>query len=61
MHPKLAACMTLVKDRKDIDYDGPSGTLEFADPGEPRSATYVISEIQADGTVRPLRSERVAF
>lgn len=55
----FAACMTLVKDRKDIDYDGPSGPLEFADPGEPRSATYVISEIQADGTIKPLRSERV--
>ncbi len=57
----FAACMTLVKDHKDIDYDGPSGPLEFTDPGEPRSATYVISEIQADGTVRPLRSERVDF
>jgi branched-chain amino acid transport system substrate-binding protein len=57
----FVACMALVKDRKDIDYDGPSGPLEFADPGEPRSGTYVINEIQADGTVRPLRSERVAF
>ena len=55
----FAACMTLVKDRKDIDYDGPSGPLEFADPGEPSSATYVISEIQDDGTVKALRSERV--
>ncbi|MGH3800077.1 MAG: caspase, EACC1-associated type [Pseudonocardiaceae bacterium] len=57
----VAACMTLVKDRKDIDYDGPSGPLEFTDPGEPSSITYVISEIQADGTVRSLRSERVSF
>ncbi|MDQ3762633.1 MAG: ABC transporter substrate-binding protein [Actinomycetota bacterium] len=57
----FATCMTLVKDGKDIDYDGPSGPLEFADPGEPPSATYVISEIQADGTVKPLRSERVGF
>ncbi len=56
---RFAACMTLVKDRKDIDYDGPSGPLEFTDPGEPRSVTYVISEIQADGTIKPLRSERV--
>jgi branched-chain amino acid transport system substrate-binding protein len=55
----LAACLALVKDRKDIDYDGPSGPLEFADAGEPLSVTYVISEIQANGTVRPLRSERV--
>jgi ABC-type branched-subunit amino acid transport system substrate-binding protein len=57
----FAACMALVKDHKDIDYDGPSGPLEFADPGEPRSATFVISEIQADGTVRSLRSETVSF
>jgi ABC-type branched-subunit amino acid transport system substrate-binding protein len=55
----FATCMTLVRNRKDIDYDGPSGTLEFADPGEPSSATYVISEIQADGTVKPLRTEKV--
>jgi branched-chain amino acid transport system substrate-binding protein len=55
----FAACMTLVKEGKDIDYDGPSGSLEFTDSGEPRSATYVISECQADGTVKPLKSERV--
>ena len=50
----FAACMTLVKDGKDIDYDGPSGPLEFTDPGEPSSTTYVINEIHTDGTVRPL-------
>jgi ABC-type branched-subunit amino acid transport system substrate-binding protein len=55
----FAACMTLVKDHKNIDYDGPSGPLEFTAPGEPCSVTYVISEIQADGTVKSLRSERV--
>ncbi|MGH4011694.1 MAG: caspase, EACC1-associated type [Pseudonocardiaceae bacterium] len=55
----FAACMTLVKDGRNIDYDGLSGPLEFTDPGEPCSATYVISEIQADGTVKSLRSERV--
>ncbi len=55
----FAACMTLVKDGKNIDYDGASGPLEFTDPGEPPSTTYVISEIQADGTVKPLRSERI--
>jgi branched-chain amino acid transport system substrate-binding protein len=54
----FAACMTLVKDGKDIDYDGPSGPLEFTDPGEPLSSDYVINEIQADGTVVPLNSER---
>ncbi|MGH3673241.1 MAG: ABC transporter substrate-binding protein, partial [Pseudonocardiaceae bacterium] len=52
----FAACMTLVKAGKDIDYDGPSGPLEFTDPGEPSSSTYVINEIQPDGTVKPLSS-----
>jgi branched-chain amino acid transport system substrate-binding protein len=50
----FAACMTLVKDRKDIDYDGPSGPLEFTGAGEPSSTTYVIHQIQTDGTVKPL-------
>jgi branched-chain amino acid transport system substrate-binding protein len=57
----FAACMTLVKAHKDIAYDGPSGPLQFTDHGEPSSATYVISEIQADGTVKPLRNEKVSF
>ncbi len=57
----FAACMMLVKDRKNIDYDGPSGPLEFADPGEPPSATYWISEFQADGTVKLLKSVRVPW
>ncbi|MGH8896081.1 MAG: protein kinase domain-containing protein [Egibacteraceae bacterium] len=52
----FAACMTLVKAGRDIDYDGASGPLEFTDPGEPGSGIYVISEIQADGTVKPLRT-----
>jgi branched-chain amino acid transport system substrate-binding protein len=52
----FAACMTLVKDGKGIDYDGPSGPLEFTDPGEPSSTTYVINEIQTDGTVKPIGS-----
>ncbi|MGH4011697.1 MAG: caspase, EACC1-associated type [Pseudonocardiaceae bacterium] len=49
----FAACMTLVKDGKDIDYDGRSGPLEFTDPGEPLSSDYVINEIHTDGTVKP--------
>ena len=45
---------------KQIAYDGPSGPLRLTDHGEPNSATYVINEIQADGTLKPLRSERVS-
>ncbi|MBV8541568.1 MAG: ABC transporter substrate-binding protein [Pseudonocardiales bacterium] len=55
----FTACMTLVKAHKPIAYDGASGPLRFTDHGEPNSATYVISEIQPDGTVKPLRSETV--
>ncbi|MGH3695369.1 MAG: ABC transporter substrate-binding protein [Pseudonocardiaceae bacterium] len=51
----FAACMTLVKDGKDIAYDGSSGPLEFTDAGEPRSATYLIGEFQADGTMKTRR------
>jgi branched-chain amino acid transport system substrate-binding protein len=57
----FAACMTLVKDHKGIAYAGPSGPLRFTDHGEPSAATYVISEIQPDGTVKPLRSERASL
>jgi branched-chain amino acid transport system substrate-binding protein len=57
----FAACMTLVKDHKAIAYDGPSGPLRFTDHGEPSSATYAIGEIQADGTVKTLRSETITL
>jgi ABC-type branched-subunit amino acid transport system substrate-binding protein len=55
---RFAACMTLVKAGKDIDYEGPSGPLEFTDPGEPPTAAYVINEIQPEGTMKPLYSGR---
>jgi len=54
-------CMDLIKAGKDIDYDGVSGPLAFTDPGEPSSAAYVISEMQADGTVKIIRNEKVGF
>ncbi|MGH3856120.1 MAG: ABC transporter substrate-binding protein [Pseudonocardiaceae bacterium] len=57
----FAACMTLVKAHKPIAYAGASGPLRFTDHGEPSAATYVISEIQPDGTVKPLRSETVSL
>lgn len=50
----FAACMTLVKNHKDIDYQGPSGPLKFTDADRPSSTTYVIYEVQADGTLKPL-------
>lgn len=49
----FADCMKLINDHKVIDYVGPSGPLNLTDHNEPGSATFVISEIQADGTVQP--------
>jgi branched-chain amino acid transport system substrate-binding protein len=54
-------CMMLIKEHKDIAYVGPSGPLEFSDPGEPSSATLIIGEIQADGTVKTLRKENASL
>ncbi|HET9255107.1 MAG TPA: ABC transporter substrate-binding protein [Pseudonocardiaceae bacterium] len=45
-------CMTLVRNNRDIAYVGPSGPLDFSDSGEPISGTYLIGEIQPDGTVK---------
>ena len=53
----FSTCIALVNaGKKDIDYDGPSGPLEFTDSGEPSKAAEVINEIQPDGTVKPLSS-----
>lgn len=56
----FADCITLVREGKDIDYDGASGPLEFTDAGEPSAegSRYVISEFQADGSVKSLRDEQ---
>ncbi|MGH8905134.1 MAG: hypothetical protein ACRD0K_01100 [Egibacteraceae bacterium] len=51
-----AECLQLVEEGTDIDYDGASGPLDFSDPGEPSTGTYVIAEIQADGFIKPLRT-----
>src|SRR5262249_28722004 len=55
----FARCMILVKDGRNIAYVGASGPMEFSDSGEPRSGTYVIVEIQSDGTMMNLRKENV--
>ena len=54
-------CMTLVKDRKNIAYVGSSGPLELSASGEPSSDTYIIGEIQTDGTVKTLRKENAGI
>jgi branched-chain amino acid transport system substrate-binding protein len=57
----FADCMKLVLEGQDIDYNGASGPLEFTDAGEPSSATYLISEFQADGSLKALRTEEIGL
>jgi branched-chain amino acid transport system substrate-binding protein len=38
----FAQCRDLLAAGQDIDYDGQSGPLDFARPGEPAAATYGI-------------------
>jgi ABC-type branched-subunit amino acid transport system substrate-binding protein len=44
-----ADCLALVKDGKDVDYDGASGPLEFSGNGEPTEASYGILEFGTEG------------
>jgi branched-chain amino acid transport system substrate-binding protein len=55
----FADCMKLVLEGQDIDYNGASGPLEFTDPGEPSAAIYLISEFQADGSLKALQTEEI--
>jgi branched-chain amino acid transport system substrate-binding protein len=45
-------CFALLKDGKDINYDGASGTGDFTDYGEPSAGQYDVYEFQADGTYK---------
>ena len=41
-------CLALLKDGKDIDYDGVSGPVEFNEKGDPSEATIGIYQYGAD-------------
>lgn len=43
----VEACMALLKDKKDIDYDGMSGPVTLNGNGEPLAASYGILEFDA--------------
>jgi len=47
-------CNALLKDGKDIDYDGVSGPIEFGATGSPTSASIGIYEYKADNTYAPI-------
>ncbi len=42
-------CLALLKDKKDINYEGASGALDFTDVGEPSAGSYDIYTFGADG------------
>ncbi|MGI9016070.1 MAG: ABC transporter substrate-binding protein [Euzebya sp.] len=44
-----AECIELIDAGEDIDYDGPSGPMDFTDAGEPSMGTYALQIFTADG------------
>src|SRR5690606_19664938 len=50
---EFKACVDLLNDGTDIDYDGVSGPIEFNSTGSPSSATIGIFEYAADNTHSP--------
>ncbi len=51
------ACLDLLKDDKDIDYDGVSGPIEFSDKGDPSQASIGIYQYGADNTYAFLEAQ----
>ncbi len=51
------SCVTLLREGKDIDYDGQSGPVTFSDAGDPTEAYIGIYEFQDDNTYTPLKEE----
>lgn len=48
-------CLELIRQRRDIDYDGISGPLDFTDTGEPCRVSYPIIQFDVHGNVERLR------
>ncbi|MGH3824105.1 MAG: ABC transporter substrate-binding protein [Pseudonocardiaceae bacterium] len=53
------ACLELIHQRRDIDYDGISGPLDFTDTGEPCRVSYPIMQFDAQGNLERLRTAEV--
>ncbi|QDW29098.1 ABC transporter substrate-binding protein [Arthrobacter sp. KBS0702] len=53
----FASCVTLLRNGKDIDYDGQSGPVTFSDAGDPTEAYIGIYEFQDDNTYKPVKEE----
>lgn len=53
---EISQCLDMLLAGKDIDYDGPSGPLEFDENGEPSQGVYDIMEYDSQGVPTRLRS-----
>ena len=51
------SCVTLLRNGKDIDYDGQSGPVSFSDAGDPTEAYIGIYEFQDDNTYKAVKEE----
>lgn len=54
----FAACSALLRQGRDIDYEGAAGPLDFAPPGEPSAGTYEIWQFE-DGKIKTLTTTNV--
>ncbi len=52
-------CKALIKDDKDIDYQGKSGPLDFTDDGEPGAASIEVYGFNKKGDLETLSTEQV--
>ncbi|MGH3925134.1 MAG: ABC transporter substrate-binding protein, partial [Pseudonocardiaceae bacterium] len=50
------ACLELIRQGRDIDYDGFSGPLDLTETGEPCRVSYSIIQFNAQGNVERLRT-----
>jgi branched-chain amino acid transport system substrate-binding protein len=53
----FAACVTMIREGKDIDYDGISGPVTFDKNGDPTEAYVGIYKYDAENVPQPIREE----
>lgn len=53
----FASCVTLLRQGKDIDYDGQSGPVSFAESGDPSEATVGVYEYKEDNKITLVKEE----
>ena len=57
----FAECRDMIAEGTDIDYDGVSGPLEFADAGEPTIASILTLEFDETGSIAVVGSVEGSF